>query len=111
MKPGDGSTTSPDDLILPSFFMVQVSEPFVRAGIVTFRQRKIRTSPEDRVEALNECVARYRHMRDSGNPSAPRWVVLINTDEYFWAGDLVSTLSDVLMMYSSTCCLQVNMSW
>eukprot|EP00904_Undaria_pinnatifida_P006960 jgi/Undpi1/3394/HiC_scaffold_15.g06767.m1 len=85
----------------------EVSEPFVRAGIVTFRQRKIRTSPEDRVEALNECVARYRHMRDSGNPSAPRWVVLINTDEYFWAGDLVSTLSDVLMMYSSTCCLQV----
>lgn len=83
-------------------------EPFIRAGIATFRQRRIRTSPGDKVEALNECVARYRRMRVDGNPKAPRWVVLIDSDEYFWAGDLVSTLSDVIMMYSSTCCLQVS---
>lgn len=86
---------------------MQVLDPFIRAGIVKFRRRRIQ-SERDRVAPLNECVQRYRDMRDGGDPDVPRYVILIDNDEYLSAGDLVSTLADTLGTYSTRCCLKVR---
>lgn len=82
-------------------------EPFVRAGLVKYRQRSIHGS-EDRVAPLSECIEEYQERHRMGDHEAPRWVVLVDADEYIWSGDLVTTLSEVLAMYSDTCCLKVS---
>ncbi|CAM9392310.1 unnamed protein product, partial [Ectocarpus fasciculatus] len=94
----------------------EVLEPFIRAGIVKFQPRHIdprnatATTPSAAMQpALTACVESYRGMHDVGDRLAPRWVVLVDADEFLWAraaGEI--GLPDALEARSTTCCLKVS---
>lgn len=47
-------------------------------------------------------------MHDGGDRLAPRWVVLLDTDEFLWAREAGEIgLPEALEARSTTCCLQV----
>ncbi|CAM9477808.1 unnamed protein product, partial [Ectocarpus sp. 8 AP-2014] len=93
----------------------EVLEPFVRAGIVQFQRRHIdprnatATPRSAAMPPLTECVESYRGMHDGGDRLAPRWVVLLDTDEFLWAREAGEIgLPEALEARSTTCCLQVS---
>lgn len=110
----NNTTTTATAWIASSF---QVLEPFVRAGIVKFQPHRIRrnvSAEHDNASAvmapIKECVERYREMHVKGDASAPRWLALVDTDEYLWAADVATAggLPELLDTHSTTCCLQVQ---
>ncbi|CAM9299935.1 unnamed protein product, partial [Hapterophycus canaliculatus] len=98
----------------------EVLEPFIRAGIVNYRPHRTPAGSDASATGagaaapLGECLARNRQRHDNGDPLAPRWAVLIDADEYLWAGENSRSVPEkglaqlLTAAHSSACCLQVS---